>query len=272
VTERAPEVSAEEHRALWLDVIRWPLKGGMLGGVILLTLLAYVSAHFEGGWATWVRDQRTYVQGVALVLAVLVLARYAWRALVCTYPEERPVPWGPDPQDDTPVATSTGTFVAVAFFAFLPLAVWLSLRMAIEPAAWVDWLVVVAALAYAGCTLPLGLAGTLARGSVFAALPGPVWRMRRAEPRAARIASTTGVVFVGAFLLSFVLAAALVKPPRADALPGDVPRGGEPQAVAPAVVALLFVLRAAGFHAALVSFRVAGLLVREVPEVREAAR
>ena len=34
----------------------------------------------------------------------------------------------------------------------------------------------------------------------------------------------------------------------------------------------LIVLRAAGFYAALVSFRVAGLLVRDVPEVREVLR
>jgi hypothetical protein len=255
-----------------MDVLRWPLRGGMLGGVVLLTALAYLSAHFEGGATVSQRDRHSYAQSAVFLVALFVLARYGWRAIVCSYPEERRPPWGPDEGDAAPLAASTGTFVSVTLLAFLPMAIWLVARRAVDPAPWVNWTVVFAAAAYAGATLPLGLAGAVVRGSPLAALPATVHRMRRAEPRAARIASATGMAFVVAFVLSFLLAALLVKSPSANLLPGDTPRGAQAETVAPVVFLALFVLRAAGFHAALVSFRVAGLLVREVPEVREAVR
>jgi hypothetical protein len=44
VTDESSGVSREENRALWLEVLRWPLKGGMLGGVIALTGLSYLLA------------------------------------------------------------------------------------------------------------------------------------------------------------------------------------------------------------------------------------
>jgi hypothetical protein len=271
VTDAAPEVSAQERRALWAEVLRWPLRGGMLGGVVLFTALAYASASCEGGWAPSERDQRAMTHAAVIFAAVLALAVYAWRAVRCTWPQERRVPWLGDDGDDTPLSSVFGTFLPVVFLSFLPMIVWLSLRGPLAPAGWVDWMAIAASGLYAGAVFPLGLAGAAVKGSALAAMPGTVRRMWRAEPHAARIAAMTGIAFMAALLLSTWLATTFVKVPRDASITIDRPRT-EPVTVPAWLFAAVFVLRAAAFYAALVACRVAGLLVREVREIGEVLR
>lgn len=273
MTDAAPEVSKEESRALWMEVVRWPLGGGMLGAVILFAVLAYASACFEGGNSSSQRDQQAWGQALVFFAAVVALGVYSWRAISCTYPAERRVPWLRDAEDGTPLTRVLGLFVSVLFLTFLPAAIWLAVRLSVHPAEWVDWLVISAACAYGAACLPLALAGAVVRGSPLAAMPGSIAKIRRADPRASRIASMTSVLFVACLILSFWLASEFVKEPGGSLvlLPGERARK-EPDPVGPWLFGALTALRAAGFYAALVSFRVAGLLVREVPEIREAMK
>jgi hypothetical protein len=268
VTGAAPEVSAQERRALWAEVLRWPLRGGMLGAVLLFALLAYASARCEGGWAPSDRDQRATLRVFVIAGAIGALALYAWRAVSCTWPAERPVPWGRDDREDAPLSKVAGTFFPVLFLSFLPMVAWLVARLIVSPDRWVDWTVLFATAVYAGAVFPLGLAGAVVRGSALAALPGSVAKMRRAEPHAAGIASATGVVFVLALVFSAWLATTFVRVPRDASITMDRPLS-EPTTVPMWLFVSLVLLRAAGFYAALVSCRVAGLLVREVPEISE---
>ena len=268
MSDAAPEVSKEEHRALWMEVLRWPLKGGMLGGVIVLTALAFASAQLEGGASQSAREQRAMGQGVVGLAALLVLGVYSWRAVSCTYPAERPVPWGGDPDDATPVGQRATTFLAAFVVSFLLLLAWITLRGPVGAAPWVDWLVIATTSAIGAALLPLGLAGSIAQRSVLGAMPTRVWRMWRADSHGARIAMTTALAFVGLLVLSAWMAAVFVKQPSDSQMPSDVVRG-DPDMVGPVLRYALFALRAAGFYAALVSFRVGGLLVREVPQMRE---
>ena len=268
MTVGAPEVSNDERRALWLDVLRWPLKGGTLGAVALFAIVAYASGQFEGGYSSSQRDQRAWGQAVVFFSAIVLLGVASWRAISCTYPVERPVPWGRDEADETPLGRMLGLYLAVLFISFVPMVIWLSARGMLDVAPWVNWFVIALAAVYAGASLPLGLAAAVVRGSPIAALPGPLARMRRAQPHAARIAAATGVVFVGCLVFSFWLASTFVKQPTDWALPGEHPRG-EPDMVGPLLRWTLVLLRFAGFYAGIVSCRVAGLLVREVPEIRE---
>jgi hypothetical protein len=271
VTERAPEISAEEHRALWMDVIRWPLKGGMLGGVVLLTAMAAGLACLEGGATGPDRDTRSYLSGALFVVALLTLGHYAWRAIACTSPTERPVPWAADDADGSSLFQRMSTVVGVFALSFLPVFVWVSAHSQIGAPRWVYWVVVVITSIAGAAIFPIGLAGSVVTGSALGAMPWRVWRMWRANPSAARIAATSALVFVGMFVVSAVLAAAFVaKPKDVDYLAG--PSHADPDTVGPVLRWTLIVLRAGGFYAALVSCRVAGLLVREAPGIREAVQ
>ena len=268
MTGAAPEVSAAERRALWAEVLRWPLRGGMLGAVFLFALLAFASAKCEGGAAQSQREVAAFGQFGVIAAAILLLGVYAWRAVSCTWPAERPVPWGADDGGGAPLSQVFATYFPVLFFAFLPMVAWLALRGLLHPAAWADWGVIFATAVYAGVVFPLGLAGAIVRGSAFAAFPGSVARMRRAEPHAAGIASRTGVVFVLALVFSAWLAGRFVIVPADYSITSDS-SVHEPVTVPTWLFVALVVLRGAGFYAALVSCRVAGLLVREVPQISE---
>jgi hypothetical protein len=268
VTEAAPEISKEESRALWLDVILWPLKGGMLGGVLLLAAMAAGLGFLEGGATQSDRDTRAYLAGALSVVALLTLGHYAWRAIVCTSPAERPVPWFGDDADASSLMQRVSTFLGVFAIAFLPLIVWVTAQSQIGAPRWVFWLVVVALSAAGAAVFPLGLSSSVVVGSALGAKPTRIWRMWKANPPAARIAATSALVFVGVFVAAALLTAAFVaKPKEIDYLASPNRPASDP--VGPALRWSLIVLRAGGFYAALVSCRVAGLLVREVPEIRE---
>ena len=268
MSEAAPEVSKEEHRALWMDVALWPLKGGMLGGVLLLTSMALGLAWLEGGSTLAARETRSYLSGAVSVVALMTLGHYAWRAVACTSPSERAVPWGKDDLDDSSPFQRMSAFVGVFALSFLPVILWVTLQGRIGAPVWLYWIVIALASLAGAAIFPLGLAGSVAIGSALGALPWRVRRMWKANPAAARIAATSALVFVGMLLLSAILADAFVGKPKEGDILTSASRG-DPDMVGPWLRWTLAVLRAGGFYAALVSCRVAGLLVREVPEIRE---
>jgi len=267
MTDASGEISPQERRALWAEVLTWPTKGGMLGGVIVLVALAYVSSRFEGGASQAERETRAMLQWIVCgPLVFAALGHYAWRAVACTYPAERAAPWGGDPQETATMGQRIASFAAVSFISFAPLVVWTSVRAPLGAPGWVDGVVVAATACVGAAMFPLGLAAAAVRGSPLAAMPGPVLRMWRAEPRAARIAAATALVFVG-LLLAAAWAAGSPKLPSDSLMAGESPHAKDP--MSDGLRWLVFALRAAGFYAALVSFRVAGLLAREVPSIRE---
>lgn len=269
MSEGAPGVSSDERRALWLEVLRWPLGGGMLLHLIALAGLAVWSVSLEGGASASVRETRAFFQAGVMFAAVIVFAVAARRAISCTYPAERPVPWLRDEADDASLGSVIGGFAGVLAIAMAPLVVWIAfLRGPLGAPTWVDWIVTAVCTVYAGATLPLGLGAAAVTGSPLAALPKTLSKMRRAEPYAARIASYTGIAFIGALVLSAFLAEVMVKHPlgTTDFLASPKP---PVETVSTFTFVVLTVLRVAGFHLGLVACRVAGLLVREVPEIRE---
>jgi hypothetical protein len=267
MTDASGPSSPEVRRGQWGEVIRWPLSGGMLGGVIALVALAFASSRLEGGASPSARDQNAMLQGVVMLAAFAVLGHYAWRAVSCTYPAERPVPWGGDDAEGSPLVRRVGAFAAAFMFSFMPLIAWLWTRGLVHPAPWIDTLVVAVLAAFGGAMLPLGLAGAVVRGNPLGATPATVRRMWRAEPYAARVAACASLAFVGLLIASTWAAQSGALPSDAY-MPGEGPRGAK-DPMGDGLKWTIFALRGAGFYAALVSFRVAGLLVREVPAIRE---
>jgi hypothetical protein len=267
MTDASGGISPEERRALWGEVLRYPTKGGMLGGTIALVALAFVSSRFEGGASQHERETRAMLQWIVCgPLMFAALGHYSWRAVSCTYPSERPVPWGGDPQESTPLGHRIASFVTVSVLSFAALFAWTTIRAPIGAPSWLDTIVLAATACLGAAMFPLGLAAAAVRGSPLAAMPGPVIRMWRAEPRAARIASITSLAFVG-LMMAAAWAAASAKTPSDAFMAGDAATTKDP--TSDGLRWLVFALRAAGFYAALASFRVAGLLAREVPAIRE---
>jgi hypothetical protein len=264
-----PAAPARE-RSPWVDVVKWPLTGGMGGGVVLLVLAALGTAVLEGGSTASEQSVRAYGRFACFAAAFVVLAVYARRAVLCTWPEERRPPWGRDSRDETPWTKVVSNFGVVVVATFAPLLAWLVLRGPLEVRGVVDWLVLALTAAVGAALFPLALAGSMAQDTVLAALPGPVLRMARADPHAAWIAALAMFVCTGLVLLSALLAALLVKQPSATTFAGESVRvrAAAPVIVPTWLVLLLFVLRAIAFYAALVAARVAGLLLREVPAMR----
>ncbi len=268
------EVTAEERRSLWADVARWPLAGGMLGGVLLLTAMAYVSSQWEGGATESQRETRAMLLWMLTAPAVFAaLGHYAWRAVACTCPAERPVPWFGDPNDEAPFVRRVQSFAVVVVVSFAPLLVWTMFHARLGVPTWVHGAALAAFSAVGAALFPLGLAAAVVAGNPMAAMPGTVLRMWKAEPRAARIAAGTALVFIGLLLLSGWIGSASAGPSDAGmAAASDASKHADKDPLGEGMRWTIFALRAAGFYAALASFRVAGLLVREVPAVREAVR
>jgi hypothetical protein len=240
----------------------------MLGGVILLVAEAVGLAYLEGGTTDSARETRSYLSGALTVVALLTIGHYAWRAVACTSPAERPVPWGGDDADGSSLFQRMSAFVGVFAMSFLPVFVWVTLHERIGAPVWLYWVVIVLTSMAGAAVFPLGLAGSVCVGSALGALPWRVRRMWKANPAAARTAAMSALVFVGMIVASAILADTFVARPRdIDSLAS--PSHAEKDPVGPLLLCTLIVLRAGGFYAALASCRVAGLLVREVPEIRE---
>ncbi len=219
---------------------------------------------FEGGSSADARSLGTVLQIAIGFVGVLVLAVYARKILFNTLQDDVAVPWGRDGRDHATVVQNLTDFAAVIGILILPYAAWLGCEWFFELSAHWGWIGRLLFGVLAAAQFPLALAAVTFRDDVGAALPRTTMRMFRAEPRAARIASGTAMVFIALLIASFWLAT----PFNSGLGLGD--SVVDHTTARDAGRWALFVLRFVAFYAALVSFRVAGLLVREVPDVREA--
>lgn len=261
----AHDVTSAAYRSLWLDVITWPVRSGAWPAAVALLVVAALLSWFDGG-AT--QDQRRLFRVVQIAiggLALVVLGIYARRIVRAAAHGDRPVPWLRDRDDELPWWNVVGEFLAVFVIAQLPLVLLLIALAFVELPAWVSLPAGALMCLFGAAQFPLALVAATLRGSVLAAFPRTVLRVWRTEPHASRVAGVTSVAFVALLLISFALAAGMN--PR---LPRSVIDDHTTWRTVTRVG--LTVLRFGAFYAALVSFRVAGLLVHEVPEVRESIR
>lgn len=258
----ADEVESRAFRALWLGALRWPLRHGTLLGVVLLLAVALGLSLLEGGADRDARRLRMVGRVVVGFAGFAVLGLYARRVLFNTLERDRRVPWLLDREDDVVWWRAITDFAVVVAFALLPMGIVTLADALFDLPGWVSTFCVPALFVLGVAQLPLALVAVTARGSPTAAMPHMVLRVWRAAPRASRAATLSSVAFVALLLSSFWLAAGLYPDDPAQLVRDDtgarlVARLG------------LAALRFGAFYAALVSFRVAGVLVRDVPEVRE---
>jgi hypothetical protein len=248
------------------DARRAPLAGGTALGTAVLVLLAAAAAHLEGGADPDQRRTNAYAQAVVFLVAAGVLGFYARRVLLCAFEDDRPVPWFRDERDARPWTSDVGAFVAVAVLSFLPLLAWTALRRAVEAPAWASVAVNSASLVYATAVFPFAHAAAVLRGTVLAGTPSVALRAIRAAPTAARAAIRPTFFFLALLAVSAVMSGWFTPPPGGSVVVEDHTTGRDALRVA------VFVVRSAAVWAALVSFRAAGVLAREAPEVGEVLR
>jgi hypothetical protein len=264
----APEPAGDSERrdtarsVFRRDVLLWPLRDGTLAGVLALAVLAALFSWRDGGADHEERYVNTILQLVIGAGVFVVLAQYARRIVKATV-GGRPVPWGRDDADETTLWQNTSDMAGAVVVLLSPLGLFL-----IADTVWgfewlVRWPAVVLLGLLAAVQFPLAVAAVVVKDDVVAAFPRTPLRMWRAEPAAARSACGAAAVFLGLTIASLYLATAF----NHGVGPRDVIE--DHSALRDAGRVGLFALRAVGLYAALLSFRMAGLLVRDVPKVRE---
>jgi len=246
--------------------LRAPLAGGTALGTVVLVLLAAATAHLEGGASANERGTNSWAQAVVLLVAAGVLGFYARRVLLCAFEDDRAVPWFRDERDAKPWTSDVGAFVAVAVLSFLPLIAWTAVRRGLDAPGWVSVAVNSASLVYATAVFPFAHAAAVLRGSALAGTPSAALRAIRAAPSAARAAIRPTFFFLVLVAISTVMSGWFTPPPGASPVIEDHTTGRDAMRVA------VFLVRSAAVWAALISFRAAGVLAREVPEVGEVLR
>lgn len=261
----AQEITSDAYRALWREVALWPLKHGTLLAVLILAALSAVLSLLDGGATQDARTFQAFLKIPVGVAALVVLGIYARRIVWSTVEGDRPVAWFRDRSDDTPWTGAVTQFAACAVTCLMPFGIFLVVDFVMEFRPFVTVAGAVALALLGGAQLPLALVATTVQGKLTAALPHKLLRIWRAEPHASRVAAATSVAFAVVLLVTFLLA---------DGFNPDDPTRmiDDHTAVRTTGRVTLGVLRLAAFYCALVSFRVAGLLVRDVPEVREALK
>jgi hypothetical protein len=245
-----------------MEILRTPLAAGVAHVTFALLVLMAATAWLEGGARRDERSWHSLAQVGIAVPAVLLLGAWSRRITVCTA-EERPVPWGGDPRDETSFFVAAGHYVVSLFLSLAPLFVWTSLNSQLGAPPWVSGIVMAGCLAVATLHFPFAHASVTMRSDPLGALPSRSRAAWRADRAAAKITILPSGAFFALAGLSILLSG-MFNPrhdqdqPVADHTTlRDVGRAG------------VFVLRGAAVWAALVTARVAGLLVRDVPAIRE---
>lgn len=244
----------------WRDILLSPLRGGALGGFLALGSLLVWSGRLEGG----IGDEplRLFLRPVVAIAAAGVAAIYARRIALCAYEDDRPVPWVTDERDVATAPQIIGAFCITILLALGPALVLGAGVSALGAPVWLVWGAAAAALGVATIHLPFAIASSVIRQGALGAGYGGTLRAWRANRSAARIAIWPSAAFLGLLVLSVALAAWLV-PHIGEGRPAtDLTTARETGRWIVGGVRL-----AAGF-AAFCSFRVAGLLARDVPEIR----
>lgn len=253
----------------WGDVVRTPLRGGALLALLLATPLVAWLSWLEGG----IGDDagKLLLQPLLVLVLLLVLGVFARRIALATL-EDRPVPWFRDERDATSWVQDVASFAAMLVLALVPTIVASAALSAFGAPAWLTGVVALAGVVFAAIHFPFALASSVVRPGGFGAGWGGTFRAWRANRDAAPVAVRPTAVFLGLAVLSVVLASWLV-PHYAESQASDDParRLALDRSTSRDVGrVLVFAVRFAALWAALCSFRVAGMLVRDVPEVREA--
>lgn len=261
----ADEVSRDAYRSLWVDVLTWPVKSSTLPAVLLLLLVAALLSFLDGGSTRDIRTTARLAQIAVGAGGLCILGIYARRIVRSAVKGDRPVPWFRDREDELPWWKAVADFMTIVAITMIPLGIYWLVTFFVEVPVWADRIARPALCLLGAAQIPLAIVAYTVKDSVLAAGPFTVRRVWRAEPHAARVAGVTAVACVALMLLSFAFAAGFA--PRDVNLKID-----DHTALRTAGRVGLTVLRFAALYAALVSFRVAGLLVHEVPEVRETLR
>lgn len=250
----------------WRSVILTPLRGGTLLGTCALALLAACGAWLEGGSTAEAHLYRQLGQAIVGMASVAVLSVYARRIVLCTAEGDRPVPWFTDAHDDaTTWKLDLASFLAVLLSALAPaLFVNTAALVTGAPRALTGFAVFVGLVAGA-LHFPFAALSVVLRNGPLGAWYAGSLRAWRSHAAVARTAVLPALAFLGLTVLASVLGGWLVPAPYdewsrpiADHTTGrDLAR------------AAVFGLELAALLAALCTFRVAGLLARDVPEIRE---
>jgi hypothetical protein len=261
--------TAPDGPSPWADVLRTPRRGGALGGLLRLVPPVAALSRLVGGVGddSW----RLFLQPVLVLVTLVLLGVWARRIALCTV-EDRAVPWLRDERDTTSWVQDVASFAAMLLLALLPTLVASLALSALGAPSWTAWLAAFAGLAVAAIHLPFALASSVLRQGGFGAGYGGTFRAWRANRDAATIAVAPTAVFFALVVLSVLLASWLV-PHYAEENASDNPvkRYAMDHTTSREVGRwVVFAVRVVAVWAALCSFRVAGLLARDVPEAREA--
>ncbi len=255
--------SREEYRALWLSVVLWPLRNGTLVAVALLAGAAAALAFFDGGATPGDRRLNEVLQFAVGGLTAVVLAVYARRVVFNTVKGDVPVPWGRDPRDEVGWLVAVKNFCVVLVITLLPFGAFAAVQLFVEIRDWAMPFVITGLLLLAAFQFPVALVAATAKDDPLAALPGGAFRVWRAGPYAGFVAGTVAVASVGLLVAASFAASWWLDPARVDQ---ELVEHTTSRTLARIALGML---RFGALYLALVSFRVAGLLARDVPEVEE---
>lgn len=245
------------------DVILTPIRGGALPGFLAAAALAAGLSWSEGGVDEVASRSRGLVQAAMVVAAIPVIGLYARRIVLCTTEGDRPVPWGSDSLDRTTWFTDAAAFAAVLVASLAPAVVLTLVVQAAGAANWVLGVAGAAGLVLGAAHLPFAVASTVLRDGPIGALWGGSVRAWRANGAVARTVVVPALVLLGLFGASLALARFAV-PPLQSGRPEH-----EHTAARDLGRAAVFALRLGSVWASFCVFRMAGLVVRDVPEIRE---
>ncbi|MCE9636477.1 MAG: hypothetical protein K8T90_12295 [Planctomycetes bacterium] len=245
----------------WRDVILTPLRGG--------SVLGFAGATAAFAWMSWLEGgagdeaMPLLLRPLLLILALVILAVYAHRIVLCTIEGDRPVPWLSDLADPSGVMQDVGSFAAILVMALWPGLLLSVLVGFLGGGAWAQGFIALCCLVVASLHIPFALASSVLRQGALGASYGVSRRAWKANRDAAKTALAPTAAFLGLLALSFVVAQVWV-PHFDDANPKFDHTAGRD-----AARAAVMVLRAAAVWAAFAAFRVSGMLARDVPEIRE---
>lgn len=248
----------------WRSVWTTPFRGGSLAVTLGVLALAALAAWWQGGATAGEATMNALLRGVAALAAIALLALSSHRIVLCTIEDDRAVPWGRDERDETTWAQDIAAFAAVLVTSASPAVVLGAVADAAGAPGWLVHLAMFGGFVLGAAHLPFALAATVLRRTPFAAHWGASLRAWRADRGAARTAVLPSLAFLALAAAAVSVGAWLLPTPSDDyARPIQDHTGGRD-----AARALVFALHAGAACAAFASFRVAGLVVREVPGIR----
>ncbi|MCG3133071.1 MAG: hypothetical protein HMLKMBBP_00163 [Planctomycetes bacterium] len=258
----APADPGAPSESPWLEILRTPVAPGVLPATFMLAALFLFMSWVEGGSTKDSRHYLMWLRGALWIPAFAVLGLWSRRITKATI-EDRPVAGFTDELDPMDRRTAAGLFVVCLAVGMLPAGLWMSVQSAFGAPSWLTAAVLAACLVAATLHLPFAHAATVLRDDASGALPTRSLRAWRKNAFAAKIAVAPTAAFLGLFGIAAVLSGTFNPSPERGATIEDHTFGRD------LLRFVLFGVRFAMAWAALVAARVSGMLVRDVPEVRQ---